>query len=130
MTQTAPHLARLCGVSLASSERVLPTGGWKYFCEIDCRIGYSVSGVETTDAIVSGMRQTSARGQFVAVRRKVWFDEHAISPYCGEAPRTPNPRPRRARRPKRPRVRAGPSWSVGRAQAGSLGQPLRTGQSF
>jgi hypothetical protein len=28
----------LSGVSFASSEEVLPPGGWKYFCEIDCHI--------------------------------------------------------------------------------------------
>jgi hypothetical protein len=38
------------------------------------------------------MRQTSARGQFVVVRLKVWFDEHTISPNRGDGPRTPNPR--------------------------------------
>jgi len=65
----------LCGVSLASSEKILPVGGWKYFCEIDCHIGYSVSGVETTGALGAETGQTSARGQFVVVRVKVWFDE-------------------------------------------------------
>jgi hypothetical protein len=130
----ACYVLLLCGVSLASSEKVLPAGGWKYFCEIDCHIGYSVSGVETTGAIGPEMRQSSARGQFVVIRLKVWFDEHTISPNRGDGPLTPNPR----------RVvlvdandRAYAQSPEGEAalvrvegQAGSLRQPLRPGQSF
>ncbi len=129
----ACYVLLLCGVSLASSERVLPAGGWKYFCEIDCHIGYCVSGVETTGAIGPEMRP-SARGQFVVVRLKVWFDERTISPNRGDGPLTPNPR----------RVvlvdasgRAYPQSPEGEAelvrvggQAGSLSEPLRPGQSF
>ena len=29
------YLFLLCCISLASSEKVLPVGAWKYFCEID-----------------------------------------------------------------------------------------------
>lgn len=82
----------LCTVSLASSQKVLPVGGWKYFCEMDCHIGYSVSGVETTPALGPEMQPVSARGQFVIVRVKVWFDEHTISPMRGDGPLTPNAR--------------------------------------
>ena len=86
------YLLLLCGVSLASSEKVLPPGGWKYFCEIDCHIGYSVSGVQTEPAIGREARQVSAQGQFVIVRLKIWFDEHTISPRRGNGPLTPNRR--------------------------------------
>jgi len=82
----------LCGVSLASSEKVLPVGGWKYFCELDCHIGYSVSGVQTTAAVGPEVQPTSAQGQFVIVRMQVWFDEHTISPTRGDGPLTPNAR--------------------------------------
>lgn len=130
----ACYLVLLCGVSLASSEKVLPAGGWKYFCEIDCHIGYSVSGVQTTSVIGPEMRQESAHGQFVIVRLKVWFDERTISPNRGDGPLTPNAR----------RVvlidaggRTYTESSEGEAQlarangdAGSLRQPLRPGQSF
>lgn len=92
LTIVACYMLLLCGVSLASSEKALPAGGWKYFCEIDCHIGYSISGVETAGAIGPEMRQTSAHGQFVIVRLKVWFDEHTVSPNRGDAPLTPNPR--------------------------------------
>jgi hypothetical protein len=130
----ACYVLLLCGVSLASSEKVLPVGGWKYFCEIDCHIGYSVSAVETTGAIGPEMRPTSARGQFVVVRLKVWFDEHTISPNRGDGPLTPN---RRRVVLEDANGRAYAPSPEGQAElvrvkgeAGSLGQPLRPGQSF
>jgi hypothetical protein len=127
----ACYVVLLCGVSLASSEKVLPAGGWKYFCEIDCHIGYSVSGVETTGAVGP---ETSARGQFVIVRLQVWFDEHTISPNRGDGPLTPN-----ARRvllvdangrsyAQSPKGEA--ALELVEGQAGSLRQPLRPGQSL
>src|ERR1700686_5302659 len=94
LTVVAGYMLLLCGVSLASSEKVLPAGGWKYFCEIDCHIGYSVSGVHTTSVIGPEFRQESAHGQFVIVRLKVWFDEHTISPNRGEGRLTPKARSR------------------------------------
>jgi len=128
------YVLLLCGVSLASREKVLPVGGWKYFCEIDCHIGYSVSGVATTGGIGPEMQQTTARAQFVVVRLKVWFDEHTISPNRGGGPLTPN------------RRRVVLEDANGRAyvqspdaeaellrvtgEARSLSEPLRPGQSF
>jgi Domain of unknown function (DUF4352) len=134
VTVVTCYVLLLCGVSLASSEKVLPAGGWKYFCEIDCHIGYSVSGVETTGAIGPEMRQTSAAGQFVVVRLEVWFDEHTISPNRGDGPLTPNPRrvvlvDRNGR--AHARSLEGEAELVGgKGEAGSLSEPLRPGQSF
>jgi hypothetical protein len=130
----ACYVLLLCGVSLASSEKVLPVGGWKYFCEIDCHIGYSVSAVETAGAIGPEMRQISARGQFVIVRLKVWFDEHTISRNRGDGPLTPNRR-RVVLEDANGRAYAqspeGEAQLVrGKGEAGSLDEPLRPGQSF
>jgi hypothetical protein len=86
------YLLLLCAVSLASNEEVVPPGGWKYFCEIDCHIGYSVTGVQATGTLGPEMKQISAHGQFVVVRLKVWFDEHTISAQRGNGPLTPNAR--------------------------------------
>jgi hypothetical protein len=82
----------LCAVSLASHSVTLPVGGWKYFCEIDCHIGYSVERTQTAATIGPENRQVSAHGQFVIVRVKVWFDPHTISPTRGDGPLTPNAR--------------------------------------
>ncbi len=124
----------LCGVSLASSEKVLPAGGWKYFCEIDCHIGYSVSSVRTSASIGPELRPTAAYGQFVIVRLKAWFDQHTISPNRGDGPLTPN-----ARRvvlvdshgrtyEQSPEGDRALAWASG--EQTSLRQPLRPGQSF
>jgi hypothetical protein len=130
----ACYLLVLCGVSLASCEKVLPVGGWKFFCEIDCHIGYSVSGVETTAAIGPERRQTSARGHFVIVRLKVWFDEHTISSNRGDRPLTPN---RRRVALEDANGRGYAESPEGEAelvrvegQVRSLDEPLRPGQSF
>jgi hypothetical protein len=38
------------------------------------------------------MQQTAARGKFIIVRVKTWFDERTISAHRGNGPLTPNPR--------------------------------------
>ena len=128
------YLILLCSVSLASDERVLPVGGWKYFCEIDCHIGYSVSGVQTAPALGPEMRQTPARGHFVIVRLKIWFDEHTISPTRGDGPLTPNPRRvllvDKSGRTYEQSPEGETELARLNAQPASLRQPLRPGQSF
>jgi hypothetical protein len=128
------YLLLVCGVSLASTQVVIPPGGWKYFCEIDCHIGYSVAGMRTATTIGPENRQVSAHGQFVIVQMKVWFDPSTISPMRGDGPLTPNAR----------RVvlvdasgRTYPRSSEGeaaleraRGEEVALRQPLRPGQSF
>ena len=91
-TIVAGYLILLVGVSFASTEKVLPAGGWKYFCEIDCHIAYSIIGVQTAEALGPEMQQTAARGKFIIVRMKTWFDERTISAHRGNGPLTPNPR--------------------------------------
>jgi hypothetical protein len=82
----------LTGVSFASSEEVLPAGGWKYFCEIDCHIAYSLIGAQTTAALGPETQQVFAHGEFVVARVKTWFDERTISAHRGNGPLTPNNR--------------------------------------
>jgi hypothetical protein len=88
----AAYFLLLTGVSFASSEEVLPAGGWKYFCEIDCHIAYSLIGAQTTAALGPETRQVAAQGAFVVVRVKSWFDERSISAHRGNGPLTPNAR--------------------------------------
>jgi hypothetical protein len=92
VTIATGYLLLLSGVSVASSERVLPPGGWKYFCEIDCHIAYSVTEAHTAAMIGPEMQQVSARGRFIVVRLKTWFDERTISAHRGNGPLTPNRR--------------------------------------
>jgi hypothetical protein len=84
--------AVLLGASLLSSEIVLPVGGCKYFCEVDCHLGYSISGAQTATALGPEIQKTTAEGKFVVVRVKTWFDPSTISPRRGDGPLTPNPR--------------------------------------
>jgi hypothetical protein len=88
----AGYFVLLGGVSFASSEKVLPPGGWKYLCEIDCHLAYSVSGVEKMAELGPEMQQVSAHGEFIVVQVKTWFDERTISAHRGDGPLTPNSR--------------------------------------
>jgi hypothetical protein len=88
----AGYFLLLTGVSFASSEELLPAGGWKYFCEIDCHLAYSLIGVQTAATLGPEMQQLSAHGEFVVVRVKTWFDERSISAHRGNGPLTPNGR--------------------------------------
>jgi len=88
----AGYFLLLSGVSIASSEEILPPGGWKYFCEIDCHIAYSLAGAQTAATLGPEMQQITAHGKFVIVRIKTWFDEHSISAHRGNGPLTPNRR--------------------------------------
>jgi hypothetical protein len=92
LTIAAGYFILLTCVSFASSEEVLPAGGWKYFCEIDCHLAYSLIGAQTAAALGPEMLQVSARGEFVLVRVKTWFDERSISAHRGNGPLTPNGR--------------------------------------
>ncbi|HKV61690.1 MAG TPA: hypothetical protein VJO16_07250 [Candidatus Acidoferrum sp.] len=88
----ALYFLLLTGVSFASSEEVLPAGAWKYFCEIDCHIAYSLIGAQTAAALGPEMQQIAAQGEFVVVRVKSWFDERTISAHRGNGPLKPNAR--------------------------------------
>jgi hypothetical protein len=92
LTIAIGYLLLLTSVSFASSEKVLPAGGWKYFCEIDCHLAYSLAGAQTAAALGPEMEQISAHGKFVVVRVKTWFDERTISAHRGNGPLTPNAR--------------------------------------
>jgi hypothetical protein len=92
VTIAAGYLLLLSGVSFASSEETLPPGGWKYFCEIDCHLAYSLAGAQTAASLGPETQQVSANGNFVIVRVKTWFDEHTISAHRGNGPLTPNRR--------------------------------------
>lgn len=82
----------LLGAGLATSDKTLPEGNWKYFCEPDCHIAYSISSVETRTALGTETNLIQANGEFVVVRLKTWFDERSIAKFRGNGPLTPVPR--------------------------------------
>lgn len=88
----AGYFVLLGGVSLVSSVETLPPGGWKYFCEIDCHLAYSIVRVQNAAALGPELQQTTAHGKFVIVQVKTWFDERTISAHRGNGPLAPNAR--------------------------------------
>jgi hypothetical protein len=87
-TVVAGYMLLLLGVSLT----VLPEGGWKCFCELDCHSAYSVESAETAATVGPELQPVPARGKFALVRLKIWFDEHTISPHRGDGPAWIQPR--------------------------------------
>src|SRR6266851_286870 len=130
----AGYFMLLTGVSFASSEQVLPAGGWKYFCEIDCHIAYSLIGAQTAAALGPEMQQVSARGEFVALRVKTWFDERTISAHRGNGPLTPNKRQVLLVDNRGRSFAPSPEGQIAFAQINGpstpLTQPLRPGESY
>lgn len=92
ITLAAAYVLLLAGVSLASTEQTLPPDGWKYFCEIDCHLAYSLVSAQTAAGLGPELQQTAAHGKFVTLRMKTWFDERTISSHRGNGPLTPNRR--------------------------------------
>src|SRR5713101_7909535 len=134
VTIAAGYFLLLSGVSLASSEKTLPSGGWKYFCEIDCHIAYSLIGAQTALALGPELQQVSARGQFVVVRVKTWFDERTISAHRGNGPLTPNRRRVLLVDDRGRSFAPSPEGQTAFARLGNastpLTQPLRPGESY
>lgn len=130
----AGYFILLAGVSFASSEEILPAGGWKYFCEIDCHIAYSLIGAQTADALGPELQQISAHGKFVVLRVKTWFDERTISAHRGNGSLTPNSRRILLVDDAGRRFAPSPEGqaAVGRPTRNStpLAQPLRPGESY
>ena len=92
ITIAAGYFLLLSGVSLASSEQTLAPDGWKYFCEIDCHLAYSLVSAQTAAALGPELQQATAHGKYVILRVKTWFDERTISAHRGNGPLTPNRR--------------------------------------
>jgi len=121
----------LLGTGVFSSSKTLPEGQWKYFCEPDCHIAYSVASVRTLAMLGTEANLSQANGEFVVVRLKSWFDEKSISKHRGNGPLTPVPRlvsleDSNGRRyfPAQVRARAMQEASL------PLVQPLRPGESY
>jgi hypothetical protein len=81
------YLVVLTGIGLLSRNRTLPVGMEKYFCEIDCHLAYSVTGLRRVVEV------PRALGTVWAVTIRTRFDEQTISSHRSrEAPLSPNPR--------------------------------------
>lgn len=88
----AIYLALLFGSALVSRAELLPAGGEKYFCEIDCHLAYSVAAVSRPEHLGTDSAPVAPTGGWLVVRLKTRFDERTISPRRGDAPLRANPR--------------------------------------
>ena len=133
-TIAAGYFLLLGGVSLASSEQTLPRDGWKYFCELDCHLAYSLEGAQTAAALGPELQQTSPHGKFVVLRVKTWFDERTISEHRGNGPLTPNRRKALLVDDTGRSYEPSPEGQFALARGGNrstaMAQPLRPGESY
>jgi hypothetical protein len=120
--------------SAVSRERVLGPDEKKYFCEIDCHLAYSVAGVETAPVLGPPLQPLRAKGSWLVVRLKTWFDENSISPRRGDSPLYPNPRLTYVRDADGRRFAPSPQGEQALAASGRtsvpLTRPLRPGESY
>ncbi|HMD06393.1 MAG TPA: hypothetical protein VKH63_02595 [Candidatus Acidoferrum sp.] len=131
------YLSVLCGVSLWGKEKALPLDGWKYFCEVNRHIAYSVSGVSQAGVILGpGGERTLAQGQgyFVVVNVNTWIDEKTTSQHRGNSPLTPGERAITLIDDSGHRYRRTSAGESAFASAVGFstpfGQPLRPGESY
>lgn len=125
------YFALLFGVALVSGDKTLPPGNWKYFCEADCHIAYSIESTLEASTLGAKARPIAAQGRFVVVRLKTWFDQNSIAPWRGNAPLTPDARvvclvDERGRRFP-PLPQAAESFEIASTP---LVEPLRPGDSY
>lgn len=117
----AAYGAVLLALGAATRERMVPRGGEKFFCELDCHVGYSVADfVETTDR--------DGRRAVVTLRSR--FDETTISPRRGNGPLTPNTRSAALVDSRGRRFAAEPSGVVALAAALKPGESRATDLVF
>jgi hypothetical protein len=77
---------------LATGDQTLPPGNWKYFCEADCHIAYSIESTQEASRLGAQAKPITAEGRFVVLRLKTWFDQNSITPWRDNAPLTPDAR--------------------------------------
>lgn len=126
--------ALLYGSALASHEVVIPPGGEKYFCEIDCHLAYALLEVNRPPTLGPAEAPVSAHGRWLLVRVRTRFDEATTSSGRGDAPLYPNPRAVRVVDVRGRRYAESAAGRVALAAAGQAGtpltQPLRPGESY
>lgn len=101
----------LIGYSARSKEVTLIPGQEKFFCEIDCHIGYTIVDVKR-------------EGESTRVWLRTHFDERTTAPWRGNAPLSPSPRIIQAT------DAAGRLFPAHQTAGPALTTPLRPGESY
>lgn len=86
----AGYAAVLVAVGGMSGEVTLAPGRWKYFCEADCHLAYSIESAQRLEE--TAVASASLPGSRLVVRLKTWFDENSIARFRGNGPLEPEPR--------------------------------------
>jgi hypothetical protein len=82
----AGYLLVLVSAGALSGDMALPPGAEKYFCELDCHLAYSLTGLKQVEGAPPGDTRW-------ALTLRTRFDENTIAPWRGrEAPTWPGPR--------------------------------------
>jgi len=112
------YAAVLAVASLTSREQLIPAGGEKYFCELDCHLAYKVV------AVAPALDQ-AGDSRLWAVTVQTRFDETTISERRPrDAPLTPSPRQIRLRAGTGSRVPALTPAEVAAAGIADTGTPI------
>jgi len=91
MAIAAWYACVLLGVGWLSGEKILAPGQWKYFCEADCHIAYSVESVRADQASSTVLGSRSPYYGRLVVRLKTCFDQNSIARFRGNGPLKPEP---------------------------------------
>ena len=125
------YFALLLAVALVSGDQTLAPGNWKYFCEADCHIAYSIESAQEASTLGPEARPTTPQGRFVVVRLKTWFDQNSIAPWRGNAALTPDARVVRLVDERGRRFLPLPQVAAWLPVASTpLSEPLRPGDSY
>jgi hypothetical protein len=87
------YAAVLLAFSLTSRDQVAERGEEKYFCEVDCHLGYSVADVTRSKDLGTSSSRATAHGLYRIVTLRVRFDPETTSQHRPkDMALTPNPR--------------------------------------
>ena len=134
VTIVVGYSAVLLGLAFFSTDIEISQGAWKYFCEIDCHIAYTVGGLQIAQMVGPGIQPVSANERFAIVQLKTWFDPTTISAHRGNGPLTPNGRTiilldDRGRK-FQPSTKSESVLAAARLHSTPLREPLRPGESY
>jgi hypothetical protein len=116
--------------SWASYDRTVARGDEKFYCGMDCHIGYSVRNVERAKSI----GDTTSDGEFYVITLRSHFDERTIAPWRGNGALRPDPPELVLVDSSGRSLPVSPTgqkaWEATHPESHSIVDPLRPGESY